>query len=121
KDRAVRRRFENARLVAPGVGEAAAHVAEQLRLEERIRQAGAVDGCHRRQAPAAAVVNEARDEVLADAGLAGGEHLGVGARGERDLVADRLRRVAGADEGARIRKTAHGRYPLAEMETVLSR
>ena len=53
EDRAAVGRLEPAALVAVGVGEAAAHVAEQLRLEQRIRHAGAVDGDQR---PAAAVL-----------------------------------------------------------------
>ena len=43
EDGAVRRHFEQARLVAVGAREAAAHVAEQLGFEQRVRQSGAVD------------------------------------------------------------------------------
>ena len=43
EDRAAVGRFEQAALVAVGVGEAAAHVAEQLRLEQRVGNARAVD------------------------------------------------------------------------------
>ena len=39
--------FELALLVAIGAGEAALHVAEELRLEQRLGQAGAVDGHER--------------------------------------------------------------------------
>ena len=43
EDRAHVRGLELARLVAIGAGEAALHMAEQLGLEQRFRQAGAVD------------------------------------------------------------------------------
>ena len=45
--------LELAGLVAVGAGEAALHVAEQLRLEQRLRQAGAVDGDERALRPRA--------------------------------------------------------------------
>ena len=47
--RAVRRHFEQARLVAIRAGEAAADVAEQLRFEQRVGQPGAIDGDERRR------------------------------------------------------------------------
>ena len=74
---AVRRHFEQARLVAVRAGEAAAHVAEQLGLEQRVGQAGAVDRDERSDGAEAALVNQAGDDFLADAGLAGDEDLGV--------------------------------------------
>ena len=46
----------------------------------------------------AAVVDQSRDDFLADAGLAGDQDLRVGARGELDLGFDRADRVAAADE-----------------------
>ena len=50
KMRAAVGHLELARLVAIGAGEAALDVAEQLRLEQRFRQAGAVDRDHARAA-----------------------------------------------------------------------
>ena len=67
------------------VGEAALHVAEQLRFEQRVGNAGAVDGDERRRATAAAMVDQARDDLLADAALAGDQHLGVRAGGMFDF------------------------------------
>ena len=75
-------------LVAVRAGEAAAHVAEELRLEQRVGQAGAVERDERRGRARAAVVNQTRDDFLADAGLAGDQHLGVGARGAVDVGFD---------------------------------
>ena len=54
-----------------GVGERAAHVAEQLALEQRRRHRGAVDGDERLIAARRQVVKRARDELLAGAALAG--------------------------------------------------
>ena len=89
EDRAAVGAFEPAALVAIGVGEAALHVAEQLRFEERIGEAGAIDGDERGAAAVAALVNESGDDFLADAAFAGDQHLGVGARGMLDFLFDR--------------------------------
>ena len=77
--------LELARLVAIGAGEAALHVPEQLRLEQRFGNAGAVDGDKRAAGARAARVDRARDELLADAAFAGDQHLGVGAGDALDL------------------------------------
>ena len=91
--------LELARLVAIGAGEAALDVAEQLRLEQRFGQAGAVDGDERPRRRAGCCVWMARgDELLADAALAGDQHLGVGARDALDLLAQLQHRVAAANE-----------------------
>ena len=87
--------LELALLVAIGAGEAALHVAEELRLEERFRQAGAVDGHHRALRSRAALMDGVRDQLLADAALAGDEDLGVGSRDPVDF----LRQLD--DDGAR--------------------
>ena len=63
--------FQLAGLVPVGAGETAFYVAEQLRLEQRLGQAGAVD----------------RDELLANAGTAG-----VDRPGDQFLVRRRFRR-----------------------------
>ena len=55
-------------------GERAAHVAEQLRLEQRFRDRRAVHLDERHLALRAVVVDRARDQLLAGAGLAGDEH-----------------------------------------------
>ena len=84
------RRLELAGLVAIGAGEAALHVAEQLRLEQRFGQAGAVDRRERHGRARAAVMNAARDNFLADAALAGDQNLRVAARDAIDLGLQRL-------------------------------
>ena len=69
-----------ARLVAIGAGEAALDVAEQLRFEQRLGQAGAVDRDERARGAGRVHVDLAGDEVLADAALAGDQDLGVAGR-----------------------------------------
>ena len=71
EDRARCGHLELAGLVAIGAGEAALDVAEQLRLEQRFGQAGAVDGDEVVALARPVGVNRPRDELLADAALAG--------------------------------------------------
>src|SRR5436190_3969745 len=77
EDRAEMRRFHFPRFVAIRAGEAPLHVAEQLGLEERFRQAGTVDGRKHMACARTARVNAARDDLLPDAALARDEHLGI--------------------------------------------
>ncbi len=65
---------EQAGASAVRIGEGAAHVTEQLALEERRRHRAAVDRDERLVAPVGELVHRARDELLAGAGLAGDEH-----------------------------------------------
>ncbi len=90
--------LELARLVAIGAGEAALDVAEQLRLEQRFGQAGAVDGDDGARGARAALVDGVGDELLADAALAGDKHLGVGTRDALDLLRELGNRRAAADQ-----------------------
>src|SRR5438477_4586056 len=55
-------------------------MSEQLGLEERLRQTRAVHRNERPMRPRAERVDFPRDQLLADAALAGNEHLRVGAR-----------------------------------------
>ena len=61
EQRAAMRQLELAALVAVGAGEAAFDVSEQLGLEERFRQAGAVHGHEWRLLASRVAVNVARD------------------------------------------------------------
>ena len=76
KQRAAMRELELAALVAVGAGEAALDVPEELRLEQRLGDAGAVHRHERRQLAAGVAVDVPRDHVLADAALAGDQDLG---------------------------------------------
>ena len=77
-------------LLRHGARERAAHVAEQLRFDQRLGQRRAVDAHERHLALRAPVVNRARDELLAGAGLARDEHraarLGDEPRGAHDFL-----------------------------------
>ena len=75
------RLLEISRPVAMGIGEAAASVAEKLGREQRVRNASAVDRNERLAATRTLLVNQSRDDFLADAALAGDQDLRVGARG----------------------------------------
>ena len=98
EDRAAVRRLEQARLVAVGAGERAAHVAEQLRLEERVGQAGAVDRDELRARAGALLVDQAGEDLLADAALAGDEDLRVRPGRVLQLLAEFADRRASPDE-----------------------
>ena len=75
EDRPVVGRLEPAALVAIGAGETAAHVAEELGLEKRVRETRTVDRDERRARIAALLVNEPRHELLADTALTRDQHL----------------------------------------------
>src|SRR5262249_37490581 len=61
---------QHSRVIAVRVSEAAARVPEEFRFEQRFRYARAVDRDKRSRARAASVVNQVRNDFLADAGLA---------------------------------------------------
>ena len=72
-----------------GAGEGAAHVPEELALDEVLGDGAAVDGDEGPAHALAAAVELARDELLAGAGLAGDEHADVG-RGDLLQLAEHL-------------------------------
>ena len=78
----------------PGVGEGPLHVAEQLALQQRLRQRRAVDGDHRGVLAAAGVVERACDSLLAGAALPGDQDRGVRIGHSLDELPDRLHRRA---------------------------
>ncbi len=90
--------LEQARLVAIRAGEAAAHVSEQLRLDQGIRQSGAVQRHERPGRPAAALMDQTSDNFFADACFASYQDLRVGARGAIDIRLDRSNGFAMTDE-----------------------
>ena len=70
--------FDESFLVAVRSGECASHVAEQLRVQERLGERAAVDGDERPVAARRAHVNRAGDELLAGARFAGDQHGAAG-------------------------------------------
>jgi len=81
-----------------GVGEGAAFVSEQLRLHERRHEAGAIDDDEGVLPAIAEVVQRARDQILADAGFAGDEDVGVGLRVAGHFGRQRAHHGAARDE-----------------------
>ena len=98
--------LDPSRLRRDRAGERAALVAEQLRLEQLVGKRRAVDGDERPVLAARSLVNEARDDFLAGARLAGEEHRGFRLRDARRVRQDvlPLRRMAdhAALAGARL-------------------
>ena len=98
EDGAVARHLELAGLVAVRTGEAALHVPEQLRLEQVLRQPGAVDRHERRRRPQRLLADGAGHHFLARSALAGDEHLGVRAGHPHELGAKVAHDGAGPDQ-----------------------
>ena len=72
---------------AADAGRGALLDAEELGLDERFDERGAVDGDERPAAPGAELVNLMRDELLADPALALEQHGEIGLRDALDPVA----------------------------------
>src|SRR5262249_15811760 len=105
---AVRRHLEQPGLVAIRASKAAAHMAEELGLEERVGQTRAVE-CHERSGIASAsLMNQPRDDFFPDTRLAGDEHLRVGASGAMDVGLDRGDGIAPADEADFVLSSCNG-------------
>ena len=82
EERALVRLLEPSLAVADRAGERAAHVAEELGFEQRFGNGAAVERDEAMHAARAVVVNRARDDFLAGAGLAGDEDR-AGGGGDR--------------------------------------
>ena len=108
EERAPVRGLEQTGLRLARLGEGAALVAEQLGLEQRLRDRRAVDVDERPAGPGAHAVEEPRHQPLAGAGLAGDEHRGrprrapPGLHEPPDARAQRLDGGAGADQLAEL-------------------
>ncbi|MNR00392.1 hypothetical protein D3C85_1161630 [compost metagenome] len=101
-----------AHALAARAGEGARLVAEQLALDQRLRHGGAVDRHERRPGAPAAVVQGARQALLAGAGLAVEQHverLVAQALGARQHLAHQRVVVGQLVEGAAWRLGAGGR------------
>ena len=78
--------FQQAGLVAVCTGEAAPHMTEQLRLEQRIGNCGAVERDQLDVAAAALLMNEPGHDFLTDTALAREENFGVRTGGVVDFT-----------------------------------
>jgi hypothetical protein len=103
------RRLETARPRGDRVGEGAALVAEELRVDQRSGQRGAVHRHERRLRARAARVQLARHGVLAGAGLAGDEDVGIGAREAPHLFGERAHHATVREKAL----AGHGYRPAA--------
>ena len=108
EQRAPVRELELPPLVAVGAGEAALHVSEELRLQQRLGEAGAVHRHERRQLACRTTVDIACDQILADAALARDQRLG-GAFCRAGSHREQFRhRTAGDDQAGVLRDGLDG-------------
>ena len=84
--------------IADGAGERAAHVTEQLRLEQRLGNGAAVERDEPMRAPSAVVMNGARDDFLAGPGIAVDQNRAVGGRHRLEQLKQPRHRPALADD-----------------------
>ena len=94
EDRSLVRLLELADLLFGGASERALLVAEELGLDQLLRDRGAVDLHEPLAAAQAVAMNGAGDELLADAALAEQQHRGIGRRGALDRVPHLPQRAA---------------------------
>ena len=112
--------LEQARLVGDGAGEAALLVAEELALHQLGRNRAAVDRHERPVAPRPGLVDHARDELLARAGLAGDVDRRLAARDLGDHLAQLLHRRRMADQRVRRPLRVSLALSLAELQRARS-
>ena len=112
EDRPVAGLLEEATAVAVGAGERAAHVAEELALEQRLRDGGAVLDEQGSVPPRTAAVDGARDQLLARAGLALDQHRDRTPRRPVDEREQRPQARRGPDEKVLVGGAARDRRQL---------
>ncbi len=98
EQRAALGRLHEARLVGNCAGEAAAAVTEKLALHQFRRYRAAADGHERCVLARPALVDQARDQFLAGAGLAGDVHRRLAPRHAADHGPELLHRLGIAEE-----------------------
>jgi hypothetical protein len=91
--------LQQSRPIAMRAGEAAPHVAEQLRLEQRLGDADAVDGHHRHVRPCAIRVDHPAGNLFAHAAFAGQQDLRVAACRVLDFDPQRVHGRTDTDQG----------------------
>src|SRR5207247_10793736 len=98
KQRAALGQLEAAELALIGSGERALLVAEQLGLDQRVRERGRIDGHERLVTARALPMNGAGDQLLAGAALAGDDDGGGRPRHLRDETVELLHLGVLADQ-----------------------
>jgi hypothetical protein len=86
EDRAAIGGFEPSALGVDRAGEGAFLMPEQLGLDQGLDEGATIDGNERAGATRARLMNEARDQFLAGAGLAANENIGVAGRDELETL-----------------------------------
>src|SRR5258708_32019666 len=121
--RAAARELEPSNALSDGAGERALFVAEQLTLEQRRRNRGAVAFEERLRAARAQAMDGAGDELLARAGLTADENGGVGRRHHANLIEHVAHRRTPADDalidpvvGTDFRQRDHDRSPSRAIQ-----
>src|SRR5207237_2684949 len=113
--------LEAARARDERVRERAALVAEELRIDQRRREARAIDRDERRRGARAARVQLARDGVLAGAGLAGDEDIRIGPREAANLLDERPHHATVRDEAVRRHVSGRTRRRCAPRSPTAAR
>ena len=102
KQRAAFGELEAPLLARVGAGERPLLVAEELRLDQRVRQRAAADLDERLLRARRVVVDGVRDQLLAGAGFAAQQHRRARPRHLGDLLVDPLHRAAVADDAGKV-------------------
>ena len=106
--RAAVRELEDARAIAVRTRETPAHVPEQLRFEQRLRERGTIDVHEPRPPARAPFVDQIGDDFFADAAFPGDQNFGIAPCGVLDFAAQAFEGGAGADEFYGF--TSHGEW-----------
>src|SRR5207249_7643936 len=115
EERPLVRELELAELLRVRVGERALLVAEELALEQRLRDGGAVERDQRAVGARAPVVDRLGDQLLAGAALTGDEDRGAELRDGFDRLEDLLHLRRAADDVADVVAVADLAAELLEL------
>src|SRR5262249_51834908 len=119
EQRAAVRLLNEAALVSKGARKAALAVAEKFGFEERLRNSTAIEGHESMTTPGVLLVNQSRDDFLADSGFSENQHLCIRARGIADVRAQLLDRGTVTDERGVLLWNNLNRMTTAQVASVL--
>jgi len=105
-----------------GAGKRAFFIAEQLALEQRLGEAGTIDGDERPTGARARLVDRPRQQLLAGAGLAKQQHARLARRNAQQALQQRLESRRATDQSLRRRPAAgltHGEQGLDKPQRLL--
>jgi hypothetical protein len=115
--------LDEAGLGAQRAGEGSLLVTEQLRLQEVLGEGGAVDRHERVRGPRAVGVDGPRDELLARAGLAGDQDVGLRARRLLHQLEYARHRRAGPDQALEAERLLElpAQVPVLDLEAPMAK